>query len=656
MKQCSVESLLSPHKEGSLQGQGKTMGFESVSEDKPIPEELREQYLKYQVNIRVLGLLRIVKNHLEFAPSHRRLPHVGSRVAFLSTEVLQEVAGHNLKGPEIGWYALGEFVYAEGDKRLLVEPWMKVWTPNIVVKFDVRQLVSRRTFVFARAGFGKSNLVKLLFSNLYSTTPVVEKRGGFLKPIGTIIFDRDGEYFWPDDKGRPGLCDVESLKDQIVVFTSRTAPSTFYQSFVAGDIKLDIRRLRPSNVVSIALSPEKQDQQNVRKLKGLSDSSWRQLVDEIYQNRNFSDPAKIKQLLGLEEDQDAEMVAARANMTTIVSMLHNPSSQMIDMLLYALKEGKLCVVDVSQIRGSSALVLSGLILQRIFDHNQVEFTKARPETIPTIAVIEEAQSVLDESAAQNEGPYVTWVKEGRKYDLGAVLITQQPGSISWQILSQGDNWFVFHLLSSGDLMQLKKANSHFSDDLLSSLLNEPIVGHGVYWSSAAGKPYPLSIRTMSFEHLNAVLDPKYDRLSTETYAKRLREKFATAAGDIRIEPSPEQKIESNPQAEEKSTGIDMLQAVTQVAIQAVKNDAEFFQRLSTEGMHWRGVVQKIEEALPDVLDQQEKNRLAYSLVPTVLNNLLGEQNVGWKNESRPSRGSEKKPVTWIVPILKNDAP
>ena len=160
---------------------------------------------------------------------------------------------------------------------------------------------------------------------------------------------------------------------------------------------------------------------------------------------------------------------------------------------------------------------------------------------------------------------------------------------------------------------------------------------------------------MSFEHLNAVLDPKYDRLSTETYAKRLREKFATAAGDIRIEPGSEQKIESNPQAEEKSTGIDMLQAVTQVAIQTVKNDAEFFQRLSTEGMHWRGVVQKIEEALPDVLDQQEKNRLAYSLVPTVLNNLLGEQNIGWKNESRPSRGSEKKPVTWIVPILKNDA-
>jgi len=63
------------------------------------------------------------------------------------------------------------------------------------------------------------------------------------------------------------------------------------------------------------------------------------------------------------------------------------------------------------------------------------------------------------------------VKEGRKYDLGAVLITQQPGSISGEILSQGDNWFVFHLLSATDLQALKRANAHFSDDLLSTLLN-----------------------------------------------------------------------------------------------------------------------------------------------------------------------------------------
>ena len=56
-------------------------------------------------------------------------------------------------------------------------------------------------------------------------------------PVGTVIFDPDGEYFWPDDKGRPGLADVPELEDKLVVFTPRRSLSAFYQSFVAGGIR-----------------------------------------------------------------------------------------------------------------------------------------------------------------------------------------------------------------------------------------------------------------------------------------------------------------------------------------------------------------------------------------------------------------------------------
>ena len=93
------------------------------------------------------------------------------------------------------------------------------------------------------------------------------------------------------------------------------------------------------------------------------------------------------------------------------------------------------------------------------------------------------------------------MKEGRKYDLGALLITQQPGSIPVEILSQGDNWFIFHLLSGADLANVKNANAHFSNDLLSALLNEPIPGQGVFWSSVGGKPYPISLRVLPFERI-----------------------------------------------------------------------------------------------------------------------------------------------------------
>ena len=180
-----------------------------------------------------------------------------------------------------------------------------------------------------------------------------------------------------------------------------------------------------------------------------------------------------------------EALAARSNVTAIVRAVHDKSSQLTDMLLDALAQGKLCVVDVLQLRGGAAMVLSGLILKRIFDRNQEEFTRAESQTIPTIAVIEEAQSVLNDRSTSAE-PFIAWVKEGRKYDLGALMITQQPGSIPNEILSQGDNWFLFHLLSAGDLTAVRRANAHFRDDLLSVQLNEPIHGQGVFATAEAG--------------------------------------------------------------------------------------------------------------------------------------------------------------------------
>ena len=154
----------------------------------------------------------------------------------------------------------------------------------------------------------------------------------------------------------------------------------------------------------------------------------------------------------------------------------------------ALGQGKLCVVDVSQMRGGQALVLSGLILQRIFEHNQDEFTKAdrrRPDDRRRRGGPVGARH----SASQGEGPYIAWVKEGRKYDLGAVLITQQPGSIPRDPVPGRQ---LVHLPPAlrGDLRGRQRANAHFSDDLLMTLLNEPIPGHGVFWSSVSETPYP----------------------------------------------------------------------------------------------------------------------------------------------------------------------
>ncbi len=618
--------------EGKLSfGSGEEFNIRAVREGRPVPEDIREQYLKYRVNIRVLGVLRKNGTGLTFVPSHRRLPHVGSQVAFPSSAVLREIAGHNIDGAPLGHLALGEYIYASGASNFEAQEWMQLVQPEVVVRFPVTSLVSRRSFVFARAGYGKSNLNKLLFSKLYASTPYVEKRAGRRVPVGTVVFDPDGEYFWPDDKGRPGLCDVPELEDKLVVFTERRSPSQFYNSFVAGGIRLDIRRLRPSDVIAIALGPERQDQQNVRKLRGLSQERWETLVNRIDENGNATPLEDVCEMLDLNpERQEAEALAARSNMTAIVRMLHDKSSQLMDKLVSALAQGKLCVVDVSQMRGGQSLVLSGLILRRIFDRNQQEFTAAEPKSIPTIAVVEEAQSVLNASAPAAE-PYIEWVKEGRKYDLGALLITQQPGSIPTEILSQGDNWFIFHLLSEADLVALRRANAHFSDDLLSSLLNEPIPGQGVFWSSVGGKPYPVSIRALSFERLVPLRDPKYDKAAARTFAQTLRDEFdKNLRGEIVETPGGAPGGSWFGGGEEaEATAVDVMAQIEARAIQGLREDKKLMGKLqSRDGAAWGTVMAALKDRLPEHLD--DRNQLAYYLVAKAMSTLFGEQNKGWE--------------------------
>jgi hypothetical protein len=207
-------------------------------------------------------------------------------------------------------------------------------------------------------------------------------------------------------------------------------------------------------------------------------------------------PQKLKNF-DLEEQQATAIIR---NITPIVRRLHNQDSHLPQSVLYHLAQGHIVVVDISLLSSGSGQQIAGLILKTVFDHNVAHFTADDQDAvIPVVAVIEEAQSVLSaEKMKEENSPFVEWVKEGRKYNLGAILVTQQPRAISDQLLSQGDNFFALHLISSVDLDALQRNNAHFSDDILSYILNEPIEGNAYFWS-APSQPYVISAKVFSFE-------------------------------------------------------------------------------------------------------------------------------------------------------------
>ena len=264
------------------------------------------------------------------------------------------------------------------------------------------------------------------------------------------------------------------------------------------------------------------------------------------------------------------------------------------------------------------------ILHIIFDHNQKEFTKADSKTIPTIAVLEEAQSVLT-PGKNATAPFISWVKEGRKYDLGALMITQQPGSISTDLLSQGDNWFVFHLLSDKDLQDVRRANAHFSNDILSSLLNEPIIGQGVFWSSVDTgdglRPYPIPIRVSSFEHVVKIRDRSKETDCVDNYVTRLKGKMRED-GLIADKTKEVMDVESELMVSEISMEDMLLNRV----VQAIEKNQDLVANINTR-IPWGVMIQIIKEELP--VDLFDRDSQACRLVQPVTSYFLGERNKDW---------------------------
>ncbi len=452
-----------------------------------VPEQLKLSKLRYNVNVKLLGSVSNGDGRYRFSPSIRRLPHLGAEVGAPTDEVLNFVCGIGLRDDEtpveIGHLALGDAIYDGIDQK-----------PALPIKFDIERLIARRTYVFARAGYGKSNLVKLLIARLYEQK----------QPGGMLIFDPEGEYAFPDQLGHPGLASVPHLADKLVVFTDRqSAPQ--HAPWVQGRVRFNLAKLRPSDVVAHAISSQKQEMVFANRLRGTRPAEWAELIQCLAADGYRVDDAEIGKLLHLKPGRDDAVIGAvKNNLIPVVQTLHDPSSDLRTAALDHLRKGRIVVVDISLLSSTKGEQVAGLLLSSVFRHNQRNFTEGSQDAmVPTIAVIEEAQSVLSPKSSDTS-PFVEWAKEGRKYQLGSILITQQPSAIDPRLLSQGDNFFSFHLVAEGDLYALKRVNAHYSDDVLSQLLNEPIRGNAYYWS-APDQPFVLSARIHSFDDYVAEL-------------------------------------------------------------------------------------------------------------------------------------------------------
>jgi len=423
-----------------------------------IGPDIKKRKISYRVRIKILGSLTAEG---DFKPGLLRIPHITSRVYKPKKEQIEQIINKALKeqekGVEIGNYFL--------DKE-------------IKVKFDINELNAKRTFIFARAGYGKSNLMKVLASEW-------KPQNG-----GLIIFDPEGEYAITDAKNRPGIMD----KRDAILITNRFKINP-KQLNIYKNLKLNLKDFPAQLIIPILVAESKHDNIFFMKLMGLTQQAWISLVDLLEQFGFNADDDAIRTIVNLGPD-DAATGPIKNNLLTAIRDLHDSDSKLISIIEEAIKQSRVIIIDISLLDSKSALRLSSIIVNHIFNNNQREFTSSSGTgLINATFVVEEAQTVLSGS---DVGPFIELAKEGRKYHLGGIFVTQQPNSIPFEILSQGDNFFVFHLLSRGDLQALQKANANYSDDIITQILNEPIKGKCYMWTSH--QPFVIPISVMNFEN------------------------------------------------------------------------------------------------------------------------------------------------------------
>ena len=419
--------------------------------------------------------------------------------------------------------------------------------PDVEISFDASNLWPKRTAVFGKTGYGKSNLIKTLIAvmNTHDDT------------MGQLVFDVNGEYGFEDVGTGAGLLDVfgeSGDADRLVIYTNRKVKDEYagfvkpikFNAYDEPQLSVQLRQARieqegravPQYIQYYAETDEEQlqsyywetwwhgcatlnlelphedtsgDGSDVPSRYSVEpNKTWREenpgYVDgdgRLYGMENV-----IEYLRWRNESQDGkpardEGAKVRSDMRKyfgqfrFLSRLHTPDQgvNVFDAVKEDVEAGKVVIVDLSSVDPAVMDILSGKIAANLFYAAQDKFLEVEAERIRTLIFVEEAHNLLSKERATI---FKRVAREGRKYGIGLVYSTQRPGSIEEDILAMTENFFVMHVSSEGDAGELKRAKIAFDSPITEFILSEPAVGVAFVYSEPY-QPYVLSCKVDKFE-------------------------------------------------------------------------------------------------------------------------------------------------------------
>jgi hypothetical protein len=388
-----------------------------------------EEGERLAASARILGYLDEGKKKGRII-SPRFPPYPGAKVYRAPADLLAKVFGN-------GHIALGKLRSHE----------------DVPVKVNIDELVSKHFAVLAITGAGKSYSVAIIVSRIIN-----ELKGS------VIIVDPHEDYV--------PFINNKNIKGNVTVFSAKRTTGRQRIAF-------KIRNFGYEELVSILGIPEKATIQRdlfSRAYWNLQEKGRDWDLDDLKIEINSiiddlkSDDETKKEGTRLENSRPGlfsriDLAPGRDVLTKSSELpVYNASGPSL------VKPNQISIITLTGLGARTQQTIVDLIARKVFLAGRAKARNEKAPQIPcaVLMVVEEAHNFIP-GAGRSSAPLKQIAAEGRKFGVGLGLISQRPGKLDSDVLSQCNTQIILRIVNPFDQQQILRSSESLSEDLLNDL-------------------------------------------------------------------------------------------------------------------------------------------------------------------------------------------
>ncbi len=296
---------------------------------------------------------------------------------------------------------------------------------DLAISLPAKEVLSHHVLIPASTGKGKSNLMSCLLWSAASSDF-----------CGMLVVDPHDEYF-----GRVGLgLKDHPLKNKIVYYTPVNPPPG------GRTLAFNIAKLKPEHFQgAVSLSDPQRQCLQVYYKKFKQQWIYNLLAESRIENIHFHEDTlavvkrKLISLLSLDFENGQLQCTGMFQQTA--------GDNTITEICLELERGKIVIIDTSYFGGSLEILIATIVASEIFDKYKYHKKTGQLADKPVVSIVlEEAPRVLGKTVLeQGSNIFETIAREGRKFNVGLMAITQLPSEIPKNILANMNTKIILGL-------------------------------------------------------------------------------------------------------------------------------------------------------------------------------------------------------------------